>query len=120
MQKTLNQDNEYNGWANYETWMYALWMDNDENSYMQVQLTARRLVSGEGLYDPREDQFVTVADDERAYVFAEYLESRACEEADEQLNRGASWVRDAVNSTIKTINFREIAEHILENPVSYD
>jgi len=27
----MNQ--EYNGWANYETWNVALWMDNDEISY---------------------------------------------------------------------------------------
>ena len=26
-------DNSYNGWANWETWNMALWLDNDEAFY---------------------------------------------------------------------------------------
>jgi hypothetical protein len=30
-------DNKYNGWANYETWNFKLWLDNDEASYKGIQ-----------------------------------------------------------------------------------
>jgi hypothetical protein len=29
----MTQNNNYNGWTNYETWVTALWIDNDQNSY---------------------------------------------------------------------------------------
>jgi len=29
----MTNDNEYNGWTNYETWNVALYLDNDEGIY---------------------------------------------------------------------------------------
>ena len=29
----LDQDTEYNGWTNYETWNAALWIGNDQGLY---------------------------------------------------------------------------------------
>jgi hypothetical protein len=33
---------KYNGWTNYPTWVTALWMDNDEDSYLYYREQARR------------------------------------------------------------------------------
>lgn len=42
----------YNGYANYETWNVALWLDNDEGTYKEVSRMARwgRLTEN-ALYD---------------------------------------------------------------------
>jgi hypothetical protein len=34
----------YNGWSNYETWLVALWLDNDQASYNALE--ALRAESG--------------------------------------------------------------------------
>ena len=35
-------DKRYNGWTNYETWLVALWADNDEPSYRHRQRLTRQ------------------------------------------------------------------------------
>ena len=35
-------DTTYNGWANYETWNVALYMDNDYSLYQEARRIARR------------------------------------------------------------------------------
>src|SRR4051794_430341 len=38
----LMSDKRYNGWTNYETWLVALWADNDEASYHYQQRLAQQ------------------------------------------------------------------------------
>ena len=37
-------DKTYNGWTNYETWLVALWIDNDQGSYNFWRETAREVL----------------------------------------------------------------------------
>ena len=32
---------EYNGWTNYETWNYKLWLDNNQATYDAVRTLAK-------------------------------------------------------------------------------
>ena len=32
----MSNDNDYNGWKNYETWNLNLWIQNDEGIYLAV------------------------------------------------------------------------------------
>ena len=29
-------DKSYNGWTNWETWNFGLWLDNDELTYREI------------------------------------------------------------------------------------
>lgn len=33
--------NKYNGWANYDTWLVALWLENDYNNYLLASRLSR-------------------------------------------------------------------------------
>lgn len=33
----MSESNGYNGWTNYETWVVALWLNNDQASYNALE-----------------------------------------------------------------------------------
>jgi hypothetical protein len=90
--KGVSDMKEYNGWTNWETWNFKLWMDNDESSYEFVK---------------------DLAEGKDTYELSGLLESYA----DEMLRvwnlRG--FYADVCNSSIKEINFYEIAESYLSD-----
>jgi len=44
-------ENDYNGWTNWETWNLKLWLDNDEGTYREVQRIVNRAYSVDKLED---------------------------------------------------------------------
>ena len=83
---------EYNGWTNWETWNFKLWIDNSEDSYKAIIYLAEEV---EGRANAKND-------------LAKELESL------ESVRFESGFFADVCNSAIKAVNFYEIAESYLE------
>lgn len=81
----------YNGWKNYETWVIKLWIDNDQGSYNHF----RELAKTEG----------------RAYELGQLIQEEI-----EEMNpiEGASLFSDLMTAALSEVDWREIAESLLE------
>jgi hypothetical protein len=90
-------DNTCNGWTNYETWNCKLWIDNDgSNEYWEEQ--ARELVER----DP----------DNAVYQLSENMKDEFEENAPDL---GASFFSDILSAALHSVNWYEIAKHIVED-----
>ena len=88
---------EYNGWTNYETWNFNLWITNEEEDYKYSLELA--------------------SDSEDVHKLSKKLKEWACFMADDVLTSHEythGFIKDMVNSSIKEVNFYEVAEHLWE------
>ena len=82
---------KYNGWTNYETWNYKLWLDNNQATYDAVRTLAKK----------HNDAYeLSIELSKVAHDNAPLLE--------------ASFYSDVLNASIREVNFFEIAESYLE------
>jgi hypothetical protein len=90
---------KYNGWTNYETWLCNLWFDNFEFSEMLDMFNS---------CEDKGDILNTIEDYIKDYVeeFVEY--SLAPGDAH-------GFVHDMLNAAISEIDFRDIAEHYVDD-----
>ena len=58
---TTLDDETYNGWANYETWVANLWLTNDEMTYRTARELAYAVKNGTAVR--AEDHFVTFVEE---------------------------------------------------------
>ena len=86
-------DKSYNGWTNWETWNFGLWLDNDEDSYREIN----QLIKGS----------------KDVYDLSKKLEEWAYDSLDDEY-MNPSFIMDFVNGAIREVNFFEIAEHKIE------
>ena len=81
------KNKKYNGWTNYETWLVALWLDNDEETYNKI-----RSFKYKDLY--------TLAG--KIKILVEGI----------TFTNKASLRTDLLNAALSEVNFQEIAETI--------
>ena len=84
-------DQKYNGWTNYETWNYKLWLDNDKELNNSV--------------------FELVQTHKDTYDLSQELRKLAYDNAPTLV---PSFYSDVMYGSMREVNFREIAESYLE------
>ena len=85
---------EYNGWTNYETWLMALWIGNDQGFDELVQEMAEQ---------NRHEEIYTFAQEMKGFV-------EDLPEISEVQEKGG-FVSDLLGAAMSEIDWYEIAEH---------
>ena len=128
-------DTKYNGWTNYETWLAALWIGNDEGFESQADEIARECIRD--AIDSEQDRYENVSYATRLAA-AEYLfrdkdskypaGSMNCGESlqamltdyvdcvdENKLLTSASFIADMFNAAMSEVDWREIGKHYIED-----
>jgi hypothetical protein len=115
---------EYSGWSSYETWLVALWIDNDQGSYEYARELAKE--SREAAQEIYDDHQGCEGWDGWGFckVHCVYTPSPAIVVADrmeEYVNdlvlpdSPASLANDLLGAALSDVDWHEIAEHYLED-----
>ena len=95
----------YNGWANYETWLVRLWMDNEKGTYDYWLEATERHVKGS------KDKDEAIRD----------LTSEVKQYHEEALPTLEGFAADLLGAAMSAVDWRQIAtslvdDYIAENP----
>lgn len=98
----------YQGWANYETWAVALWLDNDQNSYHHA-----RELAADARKQAEEDPVDWITPDKRAvHLLADVL--KELHEDGNPLD-DASVYTDLLRGALSDVDWHEVAQHYFED-----
>lgn len=103
----MTNEQTYNGWTNYETWLVNLWLDNVEGSYRYWTQAARDAVHD--CDGHREKAINTLAD-----MLKEEHEEGAAAVIDRSRLNSLVWA-DLLNSALSEVDWHDIAEHWIAN-----
>ena len=95
-------DQKYNGWTNYETWNFKLWLDNDEKTQKWFEEKLKDSISS------LSDRGKIKSIDKLSEILKNYA-------WDNVPIIEASFYSDIMTASIRMVNFREIATVCLED-----
>ena len=98
----------YQGWANFETWCLALWIDNDESSHAYWRERAREAWAEA---EQGGNRFVDDRESRAALLLAGWLKAEV-EEASPELG---GFYGDVLNAAIAEVDWHEIATGWIAN-----
>lgn len=98
-----SKDNTYNGWPNYETWLVALHLDNEQVSYHDCQRMAIEAAD--------EAQHYTSKDEASRHMLAIALQTYV-EGLQPEYLKGV--YADLITHALGSVDWRSLAEHYLE------
>jgi len=106
---------EYNGWSNYETWNVNLWLNNEQASQELWEDRARRIRAE---VTKAKEPWVTAEQEheEALWRLAEQLVEHYDKEVDSWIgDKPFGCFTDMLLASLREVNWREIAEHLLED-----
>ena len=104
-------EKRYNGWTNYETWVTALWLDNDEGSQNYWREVAGECKLAAPQAGQVEKGYWSVEDAAR-FTLADRLKDEIEEGSPVQ---EASLYSDLMGAALQEVNWNEIAENLLSD-----
>lgn len=109
MSTTTEQDaKRYNGWTNYETWCVKLWQDNEEGSQRYWQEVAGWAKSKAG--GDRDEALRLLSGNMKG----QYGEAKQTLLESVRVEATCSVWADLLGGALSEVNWREIAEHLME------
>jgi len=109
--------NKYNGWSNYETWNFKLWLDNDEGVHNYIMDKIKKISSQK--FDNKISQ---IADFLKSYIEDNMPNLNVSSKGQSLFGSIADkngFYQDILNMALKDINTYEIAESYLEEQDGY-
>lgn len=108
-------NNGYSGWMNYETWNVHLWLNNDQASEESWHDRARRTLAVAAKTKAPADT-AEQEHEEAVSSLAEQLEHGFDQQVDDWLEgKPPCCFSDLLLASLREVNWREIAKHLLEN-----
>ena len=90
-----NTSESYNGWSNYDTWNFKLWLDNDETSQGMIY----NLIKDAIRYNKKQMDAI--------HYIRKFLEQYALENAPKLEN---GFYSDVLSASIRSVNYYQIAD----------